>query len=70
MSERCQLCGDDGWVETWVSHTDENGEWVGDLPVQSDCPYLNEPGHAPFNATGILGAAGVTTTEGQDDGNN
>ena len=56
MSQPCPLCNDDGWIETWISHMDENGEWIGDQPTQRECPHLNEPGHAPFNASGLLGS--------------
>jgi hypothetical protein len=47
-TERCPLCDDDGWVEQWV------GEPGQEMPIAADCPRLDEPSHAPFNATGIL----------------
>lgn len=46
---RCEVCDDDGWCETW----DEDAMQI---VATYECPRLNEPGHAPFNATGLLSA--------------
>lgn len=46
VSKTCPACNDDGWVETY----DDDGFPIG----ARDCPYLDRPFHAPFNATGML----------------
>lgn len=46
---RCPVCNDDGWIETWVEGPD--GHYY---PSSGECPRLNDPEHAPFNATGLL----------------
>lgn len=63
MAERCPVCDDDGWIDV----DDENGDPIG----ARDCPRLHEPGHAPFNATGLLGPledppAGVSVEKGDE----
>lgn len=45
----CPICDDDGWVEI---PDEETGGVLGGR----ECPRLNDPGHAPFNATGLLSA--------------
>lgn len=55
--EKCPLCGDDGYVEQWTS----GGHLLAD-----ECPRLNDPGHAPFNATGILGPFDGEVAQGQE----
>lgn len=43
----CPVCNNDGWYEEW----DDDGV---EIVVTRECPRLNDPGHAPFNATGLL----------------
>lgn len=47
ISKTCPACDNDGWVEVF----DDEGFPVG----VEECPYLNRPFHAPFDATGLLG---------------
>lgn len=47
--DRCPVCEDDGWVEVF----DDEGFPVG----ARECERLNDPGHAPFNASGLLDGA-------------
>lgn len=48
VTEPCPVCDDDGWV-------DINDPEAGGVLGARECPRLDEPGHAPFNATGLLG---------------
>lgn len=43
----CPICDDDGWVDI---PDEETGGVLGPM----ECPRLDEPGHAPFNANGLL----------------
>lgn len=44
--QKCPVCDDDGWIDI----DDEDGFPIG----ARECPRLHEPGHAEFNATGLL----------------
>jgi hypothetical protein len=46
LKERCARCSDDGWIEVF----DDDDNVIG----AKDCPYLEEPWHREFNATGVL----------------
>lgn len=50
----CPVCLDNGWVLSCVSTHDESGALAGEEWVQRECPHLHDPGHAAFNATGVL----------------
>lgn len=43
----CPICDDDGWYEVW----DDDGD---NIIANVECPKLNDPDHAPWNATGVL----------------
>lgn len=43
---KCQICEDDGWYDV----LDADGFPLG----PGECPRLHDPGHAPFNANGLL----------------
>jgi hypothetical protein len=55
----CPVCDDDGFIDV----LDENDDPIG----ARDCPHLHQPGHAPFNATGILGDLSAVPVRGSND---
>lgn len=56
---KCPVCDDDGYVEVW----DEEGDMI---VATHECPRLLSDGHAPFNATGILGPVETDETQLED----
>jgi hypothetical protein len=43
---RCDQCGDDGWIDLFDEEGNVNGA--------EDCPWLDQPWHRPFNASGLM----------------
>lgn len=56
---RCPVCADDGWIDV----LDDEGFPVGAM----DCPRLDDPGHAAFNASGLIPYRAVPAgSDGED----